>query len=85
MNWRSFWTGGCIQRAVIRWSVSVWPTIDLIDVKDVVRERSEGLPGAELDEAVASLVAEAAGRVPRSGGAPRVNLRVPGTPSLICE
>lgn len=60
INWRSFWEeGGPKGGTALRWGASVWPTIYLIDAKGVIRESSEGLRGADLDQAAASLVAEA--------------------------
>jgi hypothetical protein len=58
LNWRSFWngpdgTGGAIAQA---WQVRGWPTIYILDHQGVIRFKN--VRGAEMDKAVAALLAE---------------------------
>ena len=59
ITWRSFWNGedGVLGPIAIRWSNYSWPTIYLIDAKGIIRYKN--VHGAELDEAITKLMAEA--------------------------
>lgn len=57
ISWRSFWGGGPKGPLIVRWGVTQWPTVYLIDAKGVIR--AEGLYGAHLEKAIETLVAEA--------------------------
>ena len=59
LSWRSFWNGedGVLGPIAIRWSNYSWPTIYLIDAKGIIRYKN--VHGAELDEAITKLMAEA--------------------------
>ena len=57
INWRSFWDGGRQAGIAVKWGVSAWPTVYLIDAKGMIRDDS--LVGHALDQAVETLVAEA--------------------------
>jgi thiol-disulfide isomerase/thioredoxin len=57
INWRSFWDGGRQEGTAVKWGVSAWPTVYLIDAKGMIRDDS--LVGHALDQAVETLVAEA--------------------------
>jgi thiol-disulfide isomerase/thioredoxin len=57
INWRSFWDGGRQEGTAVKWGVSAWPTVYLIDAKGMIRDDS--LVGHALDQAVEILVAEA--------------------------
>ena len=59
INWRSFWNGedGTMGPIAVKWSVFSWPTVYLIDAKGIIRHKN--LRGAELDEAIMKLMAEA--------------------------
>ena len=59
MNWRSFWDGGRLEGISVKWGVSVWPTVYLIDDRGRIRDESTALRGHDLDQAVEALVAEA--------------------------
>ncbi|HKI21350.1 MAG TPA: TlpA family protein disulfide reductase, partial [Isosphaeraceae bacterium] len=59
IHWRSFWDGGGPDGIPVKWGVSGWPTVYLIDAKGVIRDGSLSLRGAALDKAVEDLVAEA--------------------------
>lgn len=57
ITWRSFWDGGPNGPISVRWGVSSWPTVYLIDARGVIR--NENLRGEALDRAVEALVTEA--------------------------
>ena len=59
VNWRSFWNGenGAMGPIAIKWSVYYWPTTYLIDAEGIIRYKN--VRGAELDEAITKLMAEA--------------------------
>ena len=58
IHWRSFWDGRGPDGIPVKWGVSGWPTVYLIDAKGVIHDGSLGLRGAALDKAVEDLVAE---------------------------
>jgi thiol-disulfide isomerase/thioredoxin len=58
IHWRSFWDGRGPDGIPVKWGVSGWPTVYLIDAKGVIRDGSLSLHGAALDKAVEDLVAE---------------------------
>jgi len=57
--WRNFWNGedGVMGPISVKWSVYSWPAIYLIDAKGIIRYKN--VRGAELDEAITKLMAEA--------------------------
>ena len=59
LNWRSFWNGekGTQGPISVKWDISIWPTIYVIDAKGVIRYKN--VRGDELDEALTKLLAEA--------------------------
>jgi|SRR6516225_8027450 hypothetical protein len=57
INWRSFFDGAPGRGPIaIRWGVSTWPTVYVIDAAGVIR--STGARDAKLDEVVDALVLE---------------------------
>jgi hypothetical protein len=64
ITWRSFWngkegTGGTIS---MKWNVSSWPTLYVLDHKGVIRHKWLGGPGEKaIDEALEKLIKEAGG------------------------
>ncbi len=63
LNWRSFYQGSPREnpRAIsLRWNVTGWPTLVLIDHKGVIRYR-----GNRLDDALLAALIEKAKRSPR--------------------
>src|SRR5437899_2418662 len=65
MTWRSFFDGvGGRGPIAVRWGVSSWPTVYVIDATGVIR--STGAPDAKLDELVDALLLELAKPKPAS-------------------
>jgi len=66
ITWRSFWNQSPHGPISLKWGVSGWPTIYVVDASGVIR--NDNLRGRELDQAVELLVAEAeaATRKPRA-------------------
>jgi hypothetical protein len=57
ITWRSFWNGGSTDGPISRrWNVSSWPTIYVLDSKGAIRFKN--VRGADLDQAVDTLLAE---------------------------
>jgi len=58
ITWRSFWCGkkGTQGSIPMKWNVSGWPTIYVIDSKGVIRFKN--VRGEKMDEAVDKLLAE---------------------------
>jgi thiol-disulfide isomerase/thioredoxin len=64
ISWRSFWNGGARQGIPVRWGVSGWPTIYVIDGNGVIRDDGlvyfqERYRSSTPDKAIETLVAEA--------------------------
>jgi hypothetical protein len=57
ITWRSFWNGGPHGPISLKWGVSGWPTVYLIDAHGIIRH--DTMRGPTLDKAVEALVAEA--------------------------
>jgi len=59
VTWRSFWGGenGTSGPIAIKWGVSSWPAIYVIDAKGVIRFKN--VRGDDLDDAITKLLAEA--------------------------
>ena len=58
ITWRSFWNGPEGTRGPIstRWNVRGWPTIYVLDAEGKIRYKN--VRGAQLDEAISTLLAE---------------------------
>ena len=58
VSWRSFWSGpkGTFGPIPIKWGISIWPTIYVIDAKGVIRFKN--VRGEEMDAAIDELLAE---------------------------
>lgn len=56
LNYRMWWDEGLDGPIATRWGIPGWPTIFVLDAEGVVR--FQGVRGAELREAVKSLLAE---------------------------
>ena len=57
ITWPSFWDGGSTGGPIAtKWAVSGWPTIYVLDHKGVIRYK--GVRGADMDEAVDTLMGE---------------------------
>src|SRR5262245_52592005 len=57
ITWRSFSDGGYIGGPIaIRWNVSGWPTIYVLDAKGVIRAKN--LRGVALEKKVKELIAD---------------------------
>lgn len=64
LNWRSFWNGegGTSGPISVRWNISSWPTLFVIDAKGLIRFKTgngKRLTKDELDELITKLLAEA--------------------------
>jgi thiol-disulfide isomerase/thioredoxin len=60
LSWSSWWDGGPDGGPIRRdWHVHAFPSIWVLDHKQVIRYRFGGLTGKELDDAVAQLIKEA--------------------------
>ena len=57
ITWRSFWNERPHGPISLKWGVSSWPTVYVIDATGVIR--NDNLRGPDLDKAVELLVAEA--------------------------
>src|SRR5690606_1619363 len=57
ITWRSFWDGSTSGPIATAWNVNGWPTIYVLDHEGVIRFKN--VRGDSLDEAIATLVAEA--------------------------
>ncbi len=58
MTWRSFWNERPHGPISVKWGVSQWPTVYVIDANGVIRN-NDSLRGERLDKAVELLVKEA--------------------------
>ena len=69
MTWRSFWGGGPYGPIPLKWGISSWPTVFVVDAEGVIRDYL--LSGPILDRTVEALVAEAEAKTdrPKSPGA----------------
>ena len=57
ITWPSFWDGGMGRRPIaVKWEVSSWPTIYVLDAKGVIRYKN--VRGEALDKAVDALMME---------------------------
>ena len=57
ITWRSFWNGGGTNGPISRqYSVSIWPTIYVLDQNGVIRAKN--VRGPKMDEVVDQLLAE---------------------------
>ena len=63
VTWRSFQNGNTADSISAAFGVTGWPTIYLIDAKGVIRYKNKR--GAELDEAIAELLAEVGQEFPK--------------------
>lgn len=63
ITWRSFWNGehGTSGPIAVKWSVTMWPTIYVIDAKGTIRFK--GVRDEELDSAITELLAEVGHKV----------------------
>jgi hypothetical protein len=64
ITWRSFWNGkeGTMGPISLKWNVSGWPTLFVIDHKGVIRQKWLGDPGEKIiDDLLDKLVKEAEG------------------------
>jgi peroxiredoxin len=71
ITWRSFWDGGSDKGPIsVKWNISPWPTLYLIDAKGIIRQKWAGTqPYAQVDQAIKRLITEAeAGTKLDSGG-----------------
>ncbi len=61
ITWRSFWNGGNTLGPISRRrDLQGWPTLFLVDVKGVIRQKYVGSPGEKiLDDEIDKLIAEA--------------------------
>ena len=61
LNWRSWWTGSQNNDISRRWNIPGYPSMFLIDAEGVLRYGFDDLePGATLEGAINTLLAEAA-------------------------
>jgi thiol-disulfide isomerase/thioredoxin len=58
ITWRSFWNERPHGPISLKWGVTGWPTVYVVDAGGVIRN-NDSLRGPDLDQAVESLVAEA--------------------------
>jgi len=58
ITWRSFWNGkkGTSGPLSVKWSVTSWPTIYVIDAKGIIRYKN--VRGKDMDAAITELLAE---------------------------
>ncbi len=56
ITWRSWFAGSTNGKIPLRWNVTGWPTIYVLDHRGVIRYR--GVRGERMDEAVDTLLAE---------------------------
>jgi hypothetical protein len=57
MTWPTFWDGGNTSGPIARqWNNRAWPSFHVLDAKGVIRFK--GVPGADVDKAVAELLKE---------------------------
>ena len=57
MTWRSWWNGGKSGSIVLKWGISSWPTVYILDTKGVIRY--ENVRFEMMDQAIDRLVQEA--------------------------
>jgi len=56
LNWRNWWNGGSKGPYTAKYRIESWPTTLVLDGNGVVRYR--GMPGAEMEKVVETLVSE---------------------------
>jgi thiol-disulfide isomerase/thioredoxin len=57
ITWRSFWGGGPYGHIPLKWGISSWPTVFVVDAEGIIRD--DNVRGAIMDRTFEALVAEA--------------------------